>query len=216
MCPSHDVDDDKHLVTRFKHLVTRFRPTMPNTAVILPTAATLVLLVYFFPRHSAVAAPAVLPTTGGSTEQTYYYRNEEQLTHVSHIIDALEALGVLVSRKTCYTLEKITKMPVSKGTHQWKIGIFLYMSEAERGTPLDGGRNPSRPDTEGITLPDYNCCENALNNSTEDISVTSNRSHKHDPDVAADSQGTWVEGKTHTIICSHYFISDTPSSKCLY
>ena len=190
----HDVDDDRRLV------VTRFLPTMTNTAVILPTAATLILLMHFFPRHSAVAAPTVLPTPGGSTEQTYYYRNDdkEQLTHVSHIIDALEALGVLASRQTCYTLEKITKMPVTKGTsHPWKIGIFLYMSEAESGTPLDGDRNPSS-DSERIaaevTLPDYNCCGNAVNNNSTE-NMTSNRSRKHDPDIEADSQSTWVEGR---------------------
>ena len=194
--------------------------TTANTAVVLPTAATLFLLVPFLPHHCTMAVPAPQPSADGATEETYYYNDDDKakLTHVGHIIDALESLGVLVPpQQTCYKLEKITKMPVTKDAHSWKISIFLYMVNAGSGKPLGGASingevtgtlNPSRHDDAvaaesdrkmEVTVPQNSCFTNTntSKNSTEDSNVPLNRSRKNYADAEeADSRGTWVDGYT--------------------
>ena len=189
-----------------------------SSAVILPTAATIFLLMPFLPRHDAVAVP-VTPTPLTLTpavttdEVTYNYGDDDKakLTHVGRIIDALESLGILSSpKRTCYKLDKITKTPVKKDTRSWKIGIFLYMVDAgPDGVGVEGKDtgevNPGRDDAEAdgemeVMRPQNNCFTktNTSKNSTEDNSnVAMNRSRKSDGDSeAGNSQVPWVDGYT--------------------
>jgi len=194
--------------------------TAANSAVVLPTAATLFLLVPFLPRHGAVAVPAT-PTPATLTpavttdEETYNYGDDDKakLTHVGRIIDALESLGILSSpQRTCYKLDRITKTPVTKDTRSWKIGIFLYMVDVgSDGIGVDGkatgevnpGRDDGSVEADGemeVMRPQNNCFTktNTSKNSTEDNSnVALNRTRKSDADSeAGNSQGSWVDGYT--------------------
>ena len=103
---------------------------MEGSAALLMVLAALMT---FFEGVTS-ATPSDADPNGGSKRHNivsdlYTGESDVNLEDVANIIDSLENMAVLDSRKlNCYTLDRITKTQEKEGD-VWKVGVFLYVRE---------------------------------------------------------------------------------------
>ena len=69
--------------------------------------------------------------------------DKEKIHKMATIVDALEKLGVLdTSQKNCYTVEKIVKSLHTEGDATYRVGIYLYIKEANNNNNKDSSSSP--------------------------------------------------------------------------